>query len=132
MLSVSEAKAMAHPRGPTKVDFLKKVKGLIVAAYDGNIGENRHFTLTVSSNEYAEISVKYHTCEEADVDDNVALKDLGSDSAWKRSAAPPMAKKDCKFMAKHNLGMTLAQTVQRECKSVMSIILCSLKQHQNE
>ena len=85
------------------------MKALIIAAYDGNLGENRSFTLQINSNECGEIDVKYHTCETPDSDDELTISDLGKTSMWeKRGVVLP--EKDIPFMVKHNVGTTLACT----------------------
>ena len=77
---------MAHPRGPSKIEFLKKMKNLIIAAYDGNLGENRCFTVQVTSDGCGDIEVKYHVCESmGSDDDDIPLRDLRKQSVWKKT-----------------------------------------------
>ena len=113
---------MAHPRGPSKVDFLKKMKNLIVAAYDGNIGENRCFTVQVTSDQCGDIEVKYHMCESEGSDDDVQLRDLGKQSVWKKTGET-LSQKYVDFLAKHNVGVTLAQTEERLMAVINETIL---------
>ena len=74
---------MAHPRGPTKIEFLKKLKAFVTAAYEGNLGENRRFTVEISSDGVGDIAVKYHECESSESDDDVQVSNEGNKSAWK-------------------------------------------------
>ena len=101
---------MSHPTGPTKEAFLRKVKALVLAAYDDGFGANREFIIRFTSNSEGEVSAVYHECETADADDNVPLTKLGSDSVWQKVAAP---EKDYEFMARHNAGVARARTEEQ-------------------
>ena len=72
---------MAHPTGPSKQAFLQKVKALVLAAYDGNLGANQDFVIQFSSNDIGDVSVRDHECEVPEFDDNTPLTKLNSDSA---------------------------------------------------
>ena len=83
---------MENSTGATKQAFLNKMKALIIAAYDGNLGENRSFTVQINSNECGDIDVKYHVCESADPEDEVTIGDLAKTSVWKKHG-PPLPEK---------------------------------------
>ena len=90
---------MAHPRGPRKETFLKKINALIVAAYDGNLAENRIFTSQVTSDNVGEMSVKYHVCATNDSEDDTTFNNLGNTSTWKKTGATLAEKDVCSLLS---------------------------------
>ena len=87
---------------------MKKVKNLILAAYDGNLGANRRFVFEVNVNAMGDVSVHNHECDVEGSEDELTVGDLVANSAWKKQGKALTGGEGIHFMAKHNTGVAKA------------------------